>query len=1082
MRLLVNLIFGLLLLACDLVGPAKVKPIVKKGAPAAALSSQEDIDRVIALVPPDASWSNRKTSISLTVAGTCITGSFAVSVQVPAAGIQLVLNCNETSGEFSTALDLSTIADGPLTVSIGFLKNIVSTAPIYTLDRTVIKDTEDPAAFSIPATFAESNGAISFSAVDGAAVYRTTFSPLGGGTAVEPIESVVPIVSVSSLVEGTSYTVSVVAIDSAGNQTSASNTATFLKTDTLAPTKSSGLVLTGLAAESPAYLSAADRLINSVIVTAVVPSEASTVRYAIAPNATACSSAAGYGSAVPAANSSQITVDGTYKVCVELTDSAGNIGYSSSATTFVVDTAAPTKASGLILTGLAAESPAYLSAADRLINSAIVTAVGASEASTVRYAIAPNATACSSVAGYGSALPAANSNQITVDGTYKVCVELTDSPGNIGYSSSAVTFVVDTVIPTVNAGIDISGSSTSASSNAGASASGYSTLLWSNQSSGVGTITFSSTSLLTNTVVASANGTYTLRLTATDAAGNSAYDELILTWSGIGGGGGGGGSSYDLFVPYIEGGTAYVAKWSVSSSTTAAGSGSRASLASPAWASGAPNAATYMSIALNASSAIAVVYPSTYNSGGNSVLTSQKLDLSLSPIATHSPDASGGNMEIRSVDVAADANGKFNYFYSVGAWSGGAYTIRRSVDGAASSEFRTYNGTSGYGEVFARINSVDSAEVVAVKNSFLVSPVIAERVYSNGGSSETIYTCGISRLISAEIGNGDDVFVGTTCNPSGDFYITNNKSRSGGTAYTKVRGSVSTTNSDFLLSSSSDFHIMNNNDVSDLYYVNSTNAKVMYCPASDCTSPTTVYTASSGVLQTVRGVRAADGTVFIVASLKDTPKNKLIFLRKTGSTSFSAAATYDLAADNFDVKIGKRVAVRGVAGNSNWANQHTVFVTSGTHNGALSGLTPDALCQGYAFGARLPRAQSTKAIMGDHNLSVSSKFGTVFGGFYSNASTPIEIQTQSTFFSASVDPGPSVFYNESGVLMGETLVWTGARGEVAGSADCSSWADATSISSGSNVVVGNPVNAWLNPVMESTNSCSELRHIMCATK
>jgi hypothetical protein len=50
------------------------------------------------------------------------------------------------------------------------------------------------------------------------------------------------------------------------------------------------------------------------------------------------------------------------------------------------------------------------------------------------------------------------------------------------------------------------------------------------QVSGPGTVTFGDATAKSTTVDASTDGTYVLRLTVTDAAGNSAFDELILTW------------------------------------------------------------------------------------------------------------------------------------------------------------------------------------------------------------------------------------------------------------------------------------------------------------------------------------------------------------------------------------------------------------------------------------------------------------------------------------------------------------------------------------------------------------------------
>jgi len=110
--------------------------------------------------------------------------------------------------------------------------------------------------------------------------------------------------------------------------------------------------------------------------------------------------------------------------------------------------------------------------------------------------------------------------------TYHVCLVATDLAGNATSVSSA--FFVDTAAPVVNAGSDIS--TTTAVSLAG-SATDISSLTyeWS-KVSGPGTVNFADSSSLTSSVSADTDGAYVLRLTATDAAGNSASDDLAFTW------------------------------------------------------------------------------------------------------------------------------------------------------------------------------------------------------------------------------------------------------------------------------------------------------------------------------------------------------------------------------------------------------------------------------------------------------------------------------------------------------------------------------------------------------------------------
>ena len=223
-------IIALAMSACGMVGEGKVTPVIKRGPPAAALDSPVDVERVAALLPKDNSYANQTASMSLTISGTCISQTVAVKVSVVRAGVKDTLDCDSTSGSFASEIDLSSIPDGEVQLAIGFLKSRDSAAPIYELTRSIIKDTQNLPEFTIPSSLTESNsGTIAISEVAGAALYRTTFTPQGGGAVVGPIETILPAVPVTGLTVGTTYTVSVVALDTAGNETTATNTGTFTK-------------------------------------------------------------------------------------------------------------------------------------------------------------------------------------------------------------------------------------------------------------------------------------------------------------------------------------------------------------------------------------------------------------------------------------------------------------------------------------------------------------------------------------------------------------------------------------------------------------------------------------------------------------------------------------------------------------------------------------------------------------------------------------------------------------------------------------------------------------------------------------
>ena len=117
---------------------------------------------------------------------------------------------------------------------------------------------------------------------------------------------------------------------------------------------------------------------------------------------------------------------------------------------------------------------------------------------------------------------------ISTEAAYTLIV--TDGVGN----ATTVNFTLDKTAPTVNAGSD-GNVNAQLTQNATVSdgLSGIASYLWS-KTSGAGTITFGSATSEDTTVSASSDGAYVIRLTVTDRAENSNYDEFSLTWDTTG--------------------------------------------------------------------------------------------------------------------------------------------------------------------------------------------------------------------------------------------------------------------------------------------------------------------------------------------------------------------------------------------------------------------------------------------------------------------------------------------------------------------------------------------------------------------
>lgn len=117
----------------------------------------------------------------------------------------------------------------------------------------------------------------------------------------------------------------------------------------------------------------------------------------------------------------------------------------------------------------------------------------------------------------------------SAEGTYHVRLTAKDVAGNAASKIYQVTY--DVTPPVVDVGVDVA--SNSVISKTATVSDPAATLSWS-KISGPGQITFSAMNNATTSMNASQDGTYLIRLTATDAVGNVGYDEFSLGWSSLG--------------------------------------------------------------------------------------------------------------------------------------------------------------------------------------------------------------------------------------------------------------------------------------------------------------------------------------------------------------------------------------------------------------------------------------------------------------------------------------------------------------------------------------------------------------------
>ena len=196
------------------------------------------------------------------------------------------------------------------------------------------------------------------------------------------------------------------------------------------------------------------------------------------------------------------TVEGTYTIRLTTFDDSGNSAFDEM--NYILDTTPPTVDVGPDIT------------------TSVPTLVDATSSQSASYQ-------WSQTSGPGNitfSAPQAQDTNVSADtgGAYTVRLTVTDINGNAAYDELIVTW--DTTPPSVNAGTD---QETNTQIIQDASVTGGDSYQWA-AIAGPGTITFGSPTSEDTTISADTDGVYTIRLTATNTAGNSASDDMTFIW------------------------------------------------------------------------------------------------------------------------------------------------------------------------------------------------------------------------------------------------------------------------------------------------------------------------------------------------------------------------------------------------------------------------------------------------------------------------------------------------------------------------------------------------------------------------
>ena len=325
--------------------------------------------------------------------------------------------------------------------------------------------------------------------------------------------------------DGTSYRVCVELSDVAGNPKAYGSSATFIF-DATAPVFTS-IDLVNAATDT--YINQSEHLLTTAVAGNLVASGQSTTQYALVTSATTCGMPLTWVNTIAQANDVLFTAVGTYKICVQLTDVAGNITYGNSST-INFDNVSPVLTSIALANGAA---DTYVNTADSGSGSVMVDTLVASGQDATKYKLATNASTCSALVGY-SATVTAGTDFASLNGDYKVCVELSDNAGNKTYGSSSVIHV-DTVNPAFTS-LTLAGDATDTYINTAehastnnltgtVSGSGYDTAVYALVTDGTvcsGVGSWSSSIPKSNSSDFSADGAYIVCAKLTDNAGNPA--------------------------------------------------------------------------------------------------------------------------------------------------------------------------------------------------------------------------------------------------------------------------------------------------------------------------------------------------------------------------------------------------------------------------------------------------------------------------------------------------------------------------------------------------------------------------------
>ena len=252
-----------------------------------------------------------------------------------------------------------------------------------------------------------------------------------------------------ALTDNTSYCLSVVASDSAGNKTKALNDKLIFNVDTsLAITLSGNLVPANEASDG--YINFDDS--SSSLPLASLTGSFVSASYTLALNEATpqtCDASQSYSeSSIPTINS--ITMDGEYSLCAKLSDSVGNSIYVKLNPKIERDVVSPSITPGSFSLNAVLLDGDLSKAESDAATTVVATIPNATDYDILGYSFVLSAASCDSVSTYTTTL-LTNDSSLGANGNYKVCAEIKDFAGNKVYESVAAGsyFDLDLTVPAI---------------------------------------------------------------------------------------------------------------------------------------------------------------------------------------------------------------------------------------------------------------------------------------------------------------------------------------------------------------------------------------------------------------------------------------------------------------------------------------------------------------------------------------------------------------------------------------------------------------------------------------------------------